>query len=150
MTSSYARTTINSQAALKISSVSISRQTASSSSYLLMQPSLFLSQSGASTTTAQDYYRWPPSQIRRQKVHMNGLRLVISILATNTTCKIYVLSAPLRQSCSSHYCTLALCLIDANHKDFFCQDQLSPCQHRVRAQVRWPEQQISLQAKASA
>jgi hypothetical protein len=53
---------------------------------------------------------------------------------------------PLRQSCSSHDCTLALFLIDANHKDFFCQDQLSPCLHRVHAQVHWPERRIPLQA----
>lgn len=67
------------------------------SSYLLRQPLLFLSQSEGLHHNSPRLLQAVPSQIRRdnrQKVHKNGLRLAISILATDTTCKLYVLSAP--------------------------------------------------------
>src|SRR5579859_2050890 len=77
----------------KISSASISRQTASSSGYLLMQPSLFLSQSeglhhnSPKTITGGPLVKF--GETIAKKFTRMGLRLVISILATDTTCKIY-------------------------------------------------------------
>jgi hypothetical protein len=113
VTSAYARTTINSQAAPKYY-FSLKLSTDCIFVWLPLNTTLVISfhSRRASTATAQDYYRWPHSQIRRgnrQKVYKNGLRQAISILATNTTCKLYVLSAPHFDSLVIHITVLWLC-----------------------------------------
>jgi hypothetical protein len=105
--------------------------------YLLIQPLLFLSQSEG--PIAQGHYRWPLAKFGEtiaKKFTRMGSDWRFRFSRPTQYVKYMFYPPPLRQSCSSQYCTLALFLIDANHKDLFCQDQLSPCLHRVHAQVR--------------